>query len=252
MDQPSLAMLLLLALLPAVGSVIGVLLAEWRQPPDWLVGAALHAAAGIATAVVAVELLPRALERAETWLLAVAVMGGAIVSILIYRGIGWARRRFGGGEGDGAKRRLALWTVYAAVATDLFTDGLTTGAGAAVSGGLGLLLALSQVFANIPGGFAVTANFRSAGVPRAKRLMAAAFYPATPVVGAAAGFFALRGAGPEMTGAALAFFGGLLLIATVEDLLPQADQPGAPRRISSPAFAGGFVMLMLISAYLGV
>lgn len=243
-SQPDLLFVLLLALLPAAGSIAGVLLAEWKQPPDWLTGAALHAAAGIATSVAAIELLPRALERTEAWHLAIAVMGGALASVALMRTTAWAKKKLATG-----KRRLAVWTVYTAISVDLLSDGLTTGTGAAVSSSLGLLLALSQVVANIPGGFAVTANFRKEEVPRRRRLIAAAFYPITPIVGALVGFFALRSAAPSTIGLALAFFAGLLLLATVEDLVPEADQPGTPRRVSSPAYAGGFVLFMLMAVY---
>lgn len=238
---------LLIALLPGAGTVMGALAAERRQPPDWLTGAALHAAAGIAAAVVAVELMPRAVERGEQWLLAIGFMGGAIASIVLMRVTGWLKAMFGS-----SGRPAGLWTVYAAVGTDLLIDGLTTGAGSAVSGSLGLLLALSQVVANIPGGFAVTANFRRAAVPRSRRRIAAAAYPLTPLLGAAAGFLVLRGASDTTMALALSFFAGLLLLATIEQIVPEADKPGAPLRISSPAFAGGFIMLMLMSAYLDV
>ena len=238
---------LLLALLPAVGTTIGALLAEWKQPPDWLTGAALHSAAGIAAAVVAVELMPRATERGDQWLLALGFMGGAVFSILLMRATVGIKARFGSKD-----RRVGLWAVYMAVATDLLIDGLTTGAGTAVSRELGLLLAISQVVANIPGGFAVTANFRSAGVRRSNRLRAAAGYPLTPIAGAVGGFLILRGASGPLMAFALAFFAGLLLLATIEQIVPEADKPGAPLKVSSPAFAGGFVMLMLMSAYLNV
>ena len=236
--------LLVLALLPAAGSLAGAAIAEWRTPPDWLTGAALHMAAGLATGVVAVELMPRAVADAATWQLAIAFMTGAFASIALMRFTGWVRERFGSGA------RRGLWTVYAVVAADLLTDGLTTGAGFAASDGLGLLIALSQIVANLPGGFAVTANFRSRGVGRTQRWVAAALFPLPPLFGAAAGFLALNGSPATIMALALAFFGGLLLLATIEEMVPAADRPGAPRRISSPAFAGGFVVLMLLSAYL--
>lgn len=238
---------LLLALLPAAGTLAGALLAEWKQPPDWLTGAALHAAAGIAAAVVAVELMPRAVEGGDHWLLAVGFMGGAIFSIVLMRATVFIQGQFGSDT-----TRVGLWAVYTAVATDLLIDGLTTGAGTAVSSDLGLLLAFSQIIANLPGGFAVTANFRSAGVQRPNRLWAATAYPLTPVLGAATGFLLLNGASTSLMALALAFFAGLLLLATIEQIVPEADKPGAPLKVSSPAFAGGFIVLMLMSAYLGV
>lgn len=69
------------------------------------------------------------------------------------------------------------------------------------------------------------------------------------MIGAAAGFLALNGASAGLTGFVLAIFAGLLITATIEDLVPEADQTGAPRKISSPSFAAGFVLLLLMSAY---
>lgn len=224
----------------------GALIAEWKRPPAWLTGGALHAAAGVAAAVVAIELMPRAVANAEMWLLAIGFVAGAGASILLVRATEWARQQF-----VDTDRSSGPWAVYGAVSADLLVDGLTTGAGAAVSTGLGLLLALSQVAANVPGGFAVTAQLRRTSAERAQRLKMAALYPVTPVLGGVVGYLVLRGASEQVLGVALASFSGLLLLATVEDIVPQADKPGAPRRISSPAFALGFVALMLASAYLG-
>lgn len=243
--MPDLITILIIASLPALGTIGGALIAEWKQPPEWITGGALHAAAGIATGVAAVELMPRAMGRADQWLLAIGFMGGAVGSILVARGVGWLQEKF-----DSGARRAGLWAVYSAISTDLLIDGLTTGAGSAVSSRLGLLLGASQVLANLPGGFAVTANFRRAQVERSKRLLAASAYPLPPLLGGAIGFLALRGASGPVMGIALSFFAGLLLLATIEQIVPEADKPGAPLRISSPAFAGGFVILMLMSAYL--
>lgn len=120
-----------------------------------------------------------------------------------------------------------------------------------VTRSLGVLLAASQVAANIPGGLAVTGRFRHAGASRKRRLLMAGFYPLAPLAGAAAGYLILRDVSAATMGLALGLFSGVLLLATVEDLIPGADEGGAPRRISSPAFALGFVGLMLASEYLG-
>ncbi|MXO49166.1 hypothetical protein GRI69_12945 [Erythrobacter vulgaris] len=130
------------------------------------------------------------------------------------------------------------------------SDGLMTGSGAAVEASLGMLLAMSQIIGNLPGGFAIAANFRTASIPRVQRLIMLSFYPFLPPLGAALGYLALRGSGDITVGIALAVLAGLLLTATVEEIVPEADESGAPRRISSPAFAGGFALLLLMSAYL--
>ena len=246
MDGTGLLAVLALALLPSFGNLLGVGLAEWRKPPEWLVGGALHAAAGIATAVAAVELIPRSQERLETWVLVVALVVGAVCSAGIAKATRNLRERMGNVAG-----RATTWGAYAAVGVDLCTDGLMIGGGSAVAQDLGLLLALSQVVGNLPGGFAIAANFRSADFARSKRLRALAVYPFLPVIGAFVGYTVLADAGATLTGFVLALFAGLLLTATIEDIVPEADQPEAKRRISSPAFALGFGALLLTSAYMG-
>lgn len=236
---------LLLSLLPALGALLGLSLAEWRRPPPWLTGSALHMAAGIATGVAAIELIPRALARApEPWLLAAGVLAGSGVSLLLAK---IAKRL----RDDDAKGGSTLWGAYAAIAIDLFSDGLMTGGGATVAQSLGVLLAASQVVGNLPGGFAITANLRRAGVVPRTRMLAALTYPAAPLLGALGGYLVLDEAGDFLTAIVLALFAGLLLTATIEDLVPEADEPGASRSLSSPAFAIGFVLLFLMSAYLG-
>jgi len=246
MEGSGLFAVLALALLPSLGNLLGVGLAEWRKPPEWLVGGALHAAAGIATAVAAIELIPRAQDRVETWILAAAILGGAVGSAGIAKATREVRRRMSNTAG-----RATTWGAYAAIGVDLLTDGLMTGGGGAVAAELGLLLALSQVIGNLPGGFAIAANFRSADIDRARRWRALAIYPFLPVLGAFVGYMVLADAGPVLTGFVLAAFAGLLLTATIEDIVPEADQPHARRRISSPAFAMGFGALLLTSAYMG-
>ena len=109
--------------------------------------------------------------------------------------------------------------VYTAVATDLLGDGLLIGAGSALSGQMGLVLALGQVLADIPEGFAVVANFREKGMGQTKRILISASF-AVPVVAAAAfAYFALRGQGEAVKVDALVFVAGLYTLAAVEDML---------------------------------
>lgn len=121
-------LVLAIALLPAGGSGIGSAIAESTRAPEWVVGSALHSAAGVAIAVVSVELMPRIL--------------------------------------------------------------------AAVS------------------------NFRSEGVGRRMRIIAA-FGLALPMfLGATIGFWVLRDFEADIQNGALALVVGILLLTTVEDTLP--------------------------------
>lgn len=141
--------------------------------------------------------------------------------------------------------------VYVAVAADLTGDGLLIGAGSAVSAELGLLLALGQVLADLPEGFAVIANFRNKGVPRTRRLILSASF-AIPVVGAAVlAFFLLRGRGEAVQMTALVFVAGLYMLAAVEDMLEEAHESAIDTRWSALSFLTGFALFLLVSAGLG-
>jgi len=143
-----------LALRPAAGNFAGGLLADWQQPSQRLLNLSLHAAAGVILAVIAIEVMPKALPVAPAWLLALAFVAGGAAYLATEAGVDRWRRAKEGGAGTGA------WMVYMAVATDLIGDGLLIGAGSAVSLELALVLALGQVLADLPEGFAVLANFR--------------------------------------------------------------------------------------------
>ncbi|MGI9524562.1 MAG: ZIP family metal transporter [Hyphomicrobiaceae bacterium] len=231
------------ALLPAIGILIGSFLAESIRTPKWLIGASLHATAGIAIALVSIDVMPRILVMSPTWLIAIAFFIGAGISVLIANVWGSFRHRPGSGT-------VGAWMVYLAVATDLISDGLMVSAGTAVEAQLGFLFAATQTVANVPGGFAAASNFQDDGMPRRKRLALTVSLLIPALLSAGLGYLVLRGASAAVHGAALALFTGILLLATVEDVIPQGDDPEPPRWVSTAAFAGGFVVLALLSELL--
>jgi len=214
-------------------------MAEGVRTPGWVRGASLHAAAGIAIALVAMDLVPRALGALETWALVVAFICGAVASVLIARGIKWLQ---------GSRSDVGAWMVYAAVGADLVSDGLMTGAGSAVGSSLGFLLAASQSVANIPGGFAAAASLRENNIPRMQRIAVSVGMVVPVSVSAMLGLWLLGDADVFYQKSALMVIVGVLLLATVEDVIPEGDAPEPKRWISSTAFAAGFVIFALLSA----
>lgn len=230
-----------LALLPALGNFAGGVVCELLKPSKTMLNRALHAATGIILAVVAVEVMPEAMSGAPAWLLAVAFLAGGGAHLLIEAGVERWQESRQGGAGVGA------WMTYLAVATDLVGDGLLIGAGSAVSARMALLLALGQVMADVPEGFAVIANFRDKGVERAKRMMLSASF-VLPVLGAAIfAYFVLRGQGEEVKMAGLVFVAGLYTLAAVEDMLGEAHKSIEDSRWSAISFLMGFALFMILS-----
>jgi len=244
--EPLLADFLLVltyALLPAIGNLIGAALAESLHSPRWVIGAALHGAAGIAIALAAVDLMPRILDAIPMWVIVLAFLLGAGFSLLLWYGVRALRGPFG------RTRRKALM-VYVVIGADLFSDGLMTGAGSAVASGLGLLIGATQTIANIPGGFAATKNLQGNKVPRGRRWLLSFFLFLPVMTSAAIGFWLLGGQGDFVQNAALAFIVGVLLLATIEDMIPEGDRPQPARWISTLSFAAGFAGLSLAATYL--
>jgi len=231
--------LLFLSALPAFGNFSGGLIAEAIEVTPRMLNLALHAAAGIVIAVIAVELIPEALEAAPAWLVVLAfLLGGAA-----YIALESALRRLSSGSGSGA------WMIYAAVAIDLFSDGLMIGAGSAVSPSLALVLALGQVTADVPEGFATTATFKGKGFTRRSRLLLSGSFIVASVGGALIGWVLLRGQSETVKFAGLAFVAGLLLIAAVEDMIAEAHETREDSRASTASFVGGFALFTLVASY---
>lgn len=233
-----------LALLPALGNFAGALLAERVEATGRRLNLALHAAAGIVLAVIGVELLPRALGGAPPWQVVAAFALGGGAAVLIKYLISRLERSHGGG-------RASSWMIYIAVAVDLFSDGLLIGAGSSVAFGLALLLALAQVTADLPEGFATIADLKRRGYARHIRLLLAAGF-VLPVVGAAAlSYWLLRGQASVYQLLALAFAGGLLIVVASEDMMPEAHESAEDVHASALTFVGGFSLFTLVSAYFG-
>lgn len=243
--DPGILTVLGLAMLPAVGNIGGGVLAEWLNPGERTLNRALHAAAGVMLAVVAVEVMPEALGSTPAWLLAPFFLAGGLAYLLAEKGLQRWQETRPAGAGAGA------WMIYLGVTADLLGDGLLIGAGTAVSTRLALLLALGQVLADIPEGFAVIANFRHRGLAvRTRMLLSASFL--LPVVGAALfAYFVLRGQDESVKMLGLVFAAGLYTLAAVEDMLHEAHEAVEDSRWSAVSFLVGFTLFLALSGGFG-
>lgn len=232
------------AALPALANFAGGALAEFVPVSRLALNLALYGAAGVVVAVVAVELMPRALEAEPAWAIVLAfVLGG-----LFYAAVDWTIQRLNdryGGEGGAGP-----WVIFFGVSVDLFSDGIMIGTGSTVAVGLGLLLALGQVPSDIPEGFATIANFRRLGLPRRRRLLLAAAFAAPIFLGATLGYWLMRDAPELYRLLLLTFTAGVLSTLVVEELVPEAVEEVPEHPLSSLAFVGGFALFALLSAYL--
>lgn len=242
--MPEFIYILALAAMPAAGNFAGGLAAEMLPISERTLSLALHSAAGIVLAVVGVELMPRALSVEPAWLVILALAAGGGFFVLADKAIDLLNCRFGS-EGDSGP-----WAIFFAVSVDLFSDGLMIGAGSTLDLRLGLLLALGQVSADLPEGFATIASLRRRGIARRWRLLLSLSFALPVLAGALIGYFGVRG-GPELVKMLLlAFTAGILVTVTIEELVPQAHK-GEEARSAALFFIGGFALFTFLSAYLG-
>lgn len=88
----------------------------------------------------------------------------------------------------GTERTASAFAIFGGVAIDLFSDGVMIGTGTVLNPALGLLLALGQIPADVPEGFAAVATLRNAGISRKRRFLMSAAFAIPILVGAALGF----------------------------------------------------------------
>ena len=234
-----------LAALPAAGNFAGGILAEMFRASERTLSLSLHLAAGIVLAVVGLELMPEALGASVPWVPLLAFVGGGVAFIALDRAIGFIQARTGGGEKQGS----ALG-IFSGVSLDLFSDGVMIGTGTVINPALGLLLAMGQVPADVPEGFAAMATMRNAGISRKRRVLLAAGFAVPIFVGATLGFLALRDAPEIITLSVLALTGGALTAVVVEEMISEAHE-GETSRLGPIFLTAGFAVFGAISVYAG-
>lgn len=231
------------AALPVLGNFGGGLLAERLEVSPRVLSLALHAATGVVVAVISVELIPTTLESASPWVVLAGFAAGGGFFLLLDQFTEFVRARRSRVPQSGG------FAIFLATALDLFSDGLMIGAGSTLNPSLGLLLALGQVPADVPEGFATNATFKREGIPRARRLLYLAAFSLPIVLGAILGFFLLRGRSDALKAGVLAFTAGALMTLVIEELSPEAHEAGeAPHpRLGGLVFIAGFTLFFLVS-----
>lgn len=249
---------LALALLPAAANFAGGLISEVTNLSPRTVSLALHAAAGIVIAVIGIELMPEAMSTAEPWFPILAFALGGVFAVTVSWGIARVQERrrtqraAAGGIAESAadaKARAASSAIYFGVAVDLFSDGIMIGAGSTLSFGLALILALGQVPADIPEGFATIAVFKRQGLARGKRLLLAASFAIPILLGATIGYWSVRDAPQLVKLSLLAFTAGVLLTVVIEDMMPEAHEEWEGR-LGGLFLVSGFALFAVLSVIL--
>jgi ZIP family zinc transporter len=219
---------------PVLAGIIGGVVAVVRTPSAALVSGVQHFAAGVVMAAVAGEVLPELRVRGPLWLVVVGFGAGVAVLVLL-------QRPEDEDEVADADGKLPVGFL-AAVAIDLFIDGLLVATGATVSRRTAVIIAIALTVEVLFLGLSVALRLAGSGVPRVRAAVITGGVSLVTAVGAVLGALVLGGAGSTVLTLVLAFAAAALLWLVVEELLVEAHE--APQRPwMAVMFFAGFLAL---------
>ena len=235
---------LTLSALPVASNFMGAMIAEALPLSKQTLGLALHAAGGVLLAIAATELLPQVVSAQPVWTTILALFMGGAFYVWVNQLLNLSKNRLRGIDGN-----KAAWAIFLSIEIDLFGDGLMIGTSLTISQHLGVTLASARVVAHIPEGFVTNAEFKSQALPRRQRFLLLTAFIILVWLGAALGYWGLRGQSDLPKLIVLAFTTGTLITAIVEEIIPEAHQTQDTNG-SSLMFIGSFALSILFSAYL--
>ncbi len=233
-------LVVLIAATAAFLTYLGAPIAERFEVPQRAISAALQFAAGVLLAVVAISLLPPAVELGpETAIVIAFFVGGASFALFEYAMARQQQAR--------STNRLNAASVgfYVGILADMAIDGMVIGIASTQTLLGGLLLALGIVASTAPLAFVTTATAKRNGVPRKTRRLLSLLYVACMLGGAILGFALLRNQSDAVWAVTMALASGFLLTTVTQSIIPEANRDGEPS-FSGVLFVGGIALYALL------
>lgn len=212
-----------IAFIAALLTSIGAPLAERIDVPRRVIGGALQLVAGVITALVALSLMPLAVQQGHpAWILLAFFVGGAVFVSFEYA----SAVRLAAPSGSGAN--VASPGLYVGVVLDVVIDSVLIGIAATLSLGSGLLMALAMGIKNIPLTFVTIATAKRKGMSREHRRVLAFVFSVAVMAGAVLGYVVLRDQSMALRAILLALASGFLISMVTQSLIPEANRDGEP------------------------
>ena len=226
--------ILALTLIPAAATIFGGAIAVWRTPSETVRSVIQHFAAGVVLAAVAGELLPEMTREHQP----LGVVIGFILGVALMLCVKLVAERDEATSGG----KVGL---LAAVAIDIFIDGLLIGVGFAAGARVGTLLVIALTLELLFLGLSVATSLAQANWGRGRNLLCIASLSGLVVAGASLGSALLGGLSGVALEIMLSFGAAALMYLVVEELLTEAHEVQETPLITV-AFFAGFVSLYLL------
>lgn len=237
-------LVLLIASLSAGLTILGGLVAEFRDVPQRIVARLLQFAAGVLTALVAFSLMSPALESGST----VPIIAGFFIGGAAFVIMDFVTSR------QDATRTIEIATVstalYVGLLVDMLIDGVVIGLGSSLTLGAGLLLALSIAISSAPLALVTISLARHAGVSRRSRQLLFALFFIAIVGGALFGYLVLRNQSLDVRFLMVAIASGFLITTVTQSIIPEANKDGEPS-LAALFFVAGLSLYALFTLQTG-
>jgi zinc transporter, ZIP family len=235
-------LLILLPFAVIVGSVGGIITA-WREPPARWRSYIQHLAAGLLTAIIAVDILPEVRENGEVFPVLAGFSAGSVLMLGIRRLSIYL-------EDDKDENGDVPYGMGITAGLDTFIDGAIVGAGFAVNVELGLLLIIALALELSVLTMAVASELRKADVSRKKTVAVTVGIALMLGAGSLTGGFLFSNLAPGQIAIVLAFSSAALLYLVTEELLAKAHDA---RQSTGTVFSFflGFISLMAFTLLTG-
>lgn len=234
-------LVILIGSMAAFLTYLGAPAAERFDVSQRVISAALQFAAGVLTAVVAISLLPPAVQLGPIVGIVLAFfVGGALFITFEYIS---ARQQLSK-SADNASDAASLG-FYVGILVDMAIDGMVIGVASTLTLGAGLLLALGIVVSTTPLAFVTTATAKRQGVPKDRRRMLSFLYVMCMVGGTLFGYVLLRNQSEPVRAIVIALASGFLLTTITQSIIPEANRDGEPS-FAGVLYVGGIALYALL------
>jgi zinc transporter, ZIP family len=214
--------------------ILGGVVSIFWEVSERIRGYLLHFAAGILTAIIAVDLLPQVRENGEPAAVLIAFLTGSIAMIGIKMLSEWLEDKDDNDQPHGLGITAAL---------DTTIDGFIIGAGFAASGALGTLLAFALGLELFVLTLSVSFEYLSKNAKQWKTTAITTGIAFLLAVGAVSGYMMFGGLSEQAIANVLSFASAALLYLVFEELISKGQE--ARRSVTTVAFFFlGFFILM--------
>lgn len=234
-------LVVLIAAIAAFLTYLGAPAAERFDVPHRVVSAALQFAAGVLSAIVALKLLPPAVQFGDYVGVVLAFFVGGVIFIAFeYYS---AQRQAAAPPSEGEAVSLGF---YFGILVDMFIDGMVIGIASTLTLGAGLVLALGIAISTAPLAFVTTATAKRQGMPVVQRRRLSYLYIACLMGGAIAAFVLLRDQPANVRALLIALAAGFLFATITQSMIPEANRGGEPS-FAGALYVGGIALYALLA-----